>query len=48
MTGIDPDGADLRRQGDTARLRFGQPITSPEQARTTLAALAQQARARVR
>ena len=47
MTGIDPEGADLRRQGDTARLLFEQPIAGPEQARTTLAALARQARARV-
>lgn len=44
MTGIDAEGADLRRGGDVARLDFGEPITGPEDARQTFAALAQSAR----
>ena len=44
MTGIDPEGIDLRRGGETARLAFDKPIDGPEQARMALAALAKQAR----
>jgi putative heme iron utilization protein len=44
MTGIDAEGIDLRRDGDTARLAFGTPIDGPEQARGVLATLAKQAR----
>ena len=44
MTGIDPEGIDLRRGGETARLAFDKPIDGPDQARMTLAALAKQAR----
>ena len=45
MTGIDPEGIDLRRDGETARLAFEKTIDGPEQARAVLAALAKQARA---
>ncbi len=39
MTGIDPDGVDLRRAGDTARLDFPSPVLTPEAARAALARL---------
>jgi heme iron utilization protein len=29
MTGIDPEGIDLRREGETARLDFAAPVTAP-------------------
>ncbi len=45
MTGIDPDGLDLRLGGATARLDFDDPVLNPADARTTLAALAERARA---
>jgi putative heme iron utilization protein len=45
MTGIDPDGLDLRRGGGTARLDFDAPVTTPADARTMLAKLAETARA---
>jgi hypothetical protein len=44
ITGIDSEGIDLRGEADTARLAFDSPINGPEQARATLAALAQKAR----
>jgi putative heme iron utilization protein len=48
MTGIDPEGVDLRRPmeagGETARLDFAEPVLTPEAARRALVALAQQAR----
>jgi putative heme iron utilization protein len=44
MTGIDAEGIDLRRDGETARLAFNTPIDGPEQARSVLATLAKQAR----
>ncbi len=44
MTGIDPEGLDLRREGETARLDFAEPVLTPEAARRTLVALAEQAR----
>ena len=50
ITGIDPEGLDLRR-GDasaapeTARLDFPEPVPTPAAARRVLASLAQQARA---
>jgi putative heme iron utilization protein len=44
MTGIDPEGVDLRSGGETARLDFDAPVLSPAAARRTLAALAQRAR----
>lgn len=48
MTGIDPEGLDLRRSieagGETARLHFAEPVLTADDARRTLAALAQAAR----
>jgi putative heme iron utilization protein len=44
MTGVDPEGIDLRRVGDTARLEFAEPAFTPEAARAILVALAQRAR----
>ena len=48
MTGIDPEGIDLRRPmeagGATARLDFAEPVLTPAAARRALVALAQQAR----
>ena len=40
MTGIDPDGADLRLGGRTARIEFQQPISSIEDIRKELIRLA--------
>jgi putative heme iron utilization protein len=44
MTGIDPEGADLQRDGETVRLDFGAPVLTPETARAVLVELAQKAR----
>ncbi|HWB49178.1 MAG TPA: DUF2470 domain-containing protein [Stellaceae bacterium] len=44
MTGIDPEGVDLRRGHETARLAFASPVLDPETARQALVALAAQAR----
>jgi hypothetical protein len=44
MTGVDAEGADLRRGGEVARLDFATLITSPQDTRQTFAALAQSAR----
>ena len=48
MTGIDPEGIDLRRDGETARLDFAanlhRPVLTPDAARRTLVALADKAR----
>jgi putative heme iron utilization protein len=44
MTGIDPEGADLRRDHDTARLEFPEPVLSAEEARAALVRLAEAAR----
>ncbi len=44
MTGIDPEGLDLRRGGEIARLDFAAPVLTPAAARRTLVALAEQAR----
>jgi putative heme iron utilization protein len=44
MTGIDPEGIDLCREGETARLDFPDPVTTPQAARRALAALAAAAR----
>ncbi|HTV88946.1 MAG TPA: DUF2470 domain-containing protein [Stellaceae bacterium] len=44
MTGIDPEGIDLRREEETARLDFAAPASTPAEARQTLAALAAAAR----
>ncbi|HEX4616489.1 MAG TPA: DUF2470 domain-containing protein [Stellaceae bacterium] len=44
MTGIDPEGADLQRDGETARLDFAAPVLTPAAARAALVELAQKAR----
>lgn len=44
MTGIDPEGIDLRRGAQVARLAFDEPVTSAAACRTTLAELAKRAR----
>jgi putative heme iron utilization protein len=48
MTGIDPEGIDLRRPmelgGETARLDFAERVLTPEAARHTLVALVDKAR----
>lgn len=45
MTGVDPEGCDLRRGGQVARLEFPARIASPQDARHTLVALVEEARA---
>jgi len=40
MTGLDPEGADFRRGGETARVDFAKPICSGEAALNELARLA--------
>ncbi len=44
MTGIDPEGLDLRRDSATARLDFAAPVLTPEAARRVLVMLAERAR----
>ncbi len=44
MTGIDPEGADLRLDGSVARLWFDQPVRDAASARATLVALVRRAR----
>ena len=44
LTGIDPEGADLRRGGETARLDFATPVSDPKEALAELVRLAQKAR----
>lgn len=44
LTGIDPEGFDLRRDGETARLDFAAPALTPEAARRALVALVKKAR----
>lgn len=44
MTGIDPEGLDLRRGGEIARLAFGRPVDGPQKARAELVKLAKKAR----
>lgn len=44
VTGIDPEGIDLRCAGDTARLDFPAPAPTPETARAALHELIQKAR----
>ena len=43
ITGIDPEGADLQREGETARLDFPAPVLTPAAARAALVELAQKA-----
>jgi heme iron utilization protein len=44
MTGIDPEGADLRRGGEIARVDFAAPVEDPPSARKELIRLAKEAR----
>jgi hypothetical protein len=44
MTGIDPEGFDLRYDGETARLDFPSPVLTAEEARAMLVQLADKAR----
>jgi len=44
MTGIDPEGFDLRAGGRLARAGFTAPVRDPEAARAALDALARKAR----
>jgi len=44
MTGIDPEGADLWRDGETARLDFPVPVLTPAAARAALVELSRKAR----
>ena len=44
LTGVDPEGADLRRGGEVARLAFDQRATTAEQARVELVRLVKRAR----
>ena len=44
ITGIDPEGIDLRRDTETARLDFAAPVLTPDAARRILTALARSAR----
>lgn len=46
MTGIDPEGCDLRLAGAVARVRFAERVTTPQAARVALVALTRQARSR--
>ena len=44
MTGVDPEGADLRRGGTVLRLPFAKPVSTAEEARVELVRLVKQAR----
>lgn len=46
MTGCDPEGCDLRRGADVARLKFGQLVEDAAAARSELVRLVKEARAR--
>jgi putative heme iron utilization protein len=45
MTGVDPEGADLRAGGRTARIEFDEGVTDAEGARVELVRLVKRARA---
>ncbi len=45
MTGVDAEGADLRRGGETARLWFDKPVQDAESCRVELVRLVKRARA---
>jgi hypothetical protein len=47
LTGVDPEGADLRHGARTARLTFRQPVSDAESARAELVRLARLARSRL-
>lgn len=44
LTGVDPEGADLRRGGEVARLPFDNPVRDAETARAELVRLVKRAR----
>jgi putative heme iron utilization protein len=44
LTGVDPEGADLRREGEVARLPFDRPVANAEEARSELVRLVKRAR----
>ncbi len=44
MTGVDPEGADLRRGGEVARITFDKPVRDAESARVELVRLVKRAR----
>ena len=44
MTGIDPEGIDLRRAGETARVDFPSPVLTPEAARAAVVRLVEETR----
>lgn len=44
LTGVDPEGCDLRAGGDVARLPFAKPVRDAESARVELVRLVKQAR----
>ncbi len=46
MTGIDPEGFDIVLDGQARRILFAQPVATPAEARTELARLATEVRAR--
>ncbi|NQW08442.1 MAG: DUF2470 domain-containing protein [Alphaproteobacteria bacterium] len=46
LTGVDAEGADLRRSGEVARLTFDNPVRDAEGARVELVRLVKRARAR--
>ena len=46
MTGVDAEGADLRRGGETGRLDFARPVADAEAARAELVRLVKEARRR--
>ena len=45
ITGLDPEGCDLRLGGETARLDFEKPVENAEAARAALVKMAKAARA---
>jgi putative heme iron utilization protein len=44
LTGVDPEGADLRRAGSVARLDFPEPVRDLDAVRQSFVALAQSAK----
>jgi len=44
ITGIDPEGIDLRADGQIARIAFDEPVRDPEEARNILVQLVKKAR----
>jgi hypothetical protein len=46
MVGIDPEGCDLRLEGEALRILFAKPIATPQEAREELVRLTREARER--